>query len=95
MVGTALAIIGMSHTPGLPARLLSTRFPRWIGRISYSLYLWHWPILVLVPIALGIDSIAFNLGLVVVATLIAWASTELYEAPIRQGGCCPCARAAA
>ena len=89
VVGTALAIVGTSHTPGLPGRLLSTRFARWIGRISYSLYLWHWPILVLVPIALGIDSIVFNLGLVVVATLIAWASTELYEGPIRHGTMLP------
>ena len=62
VVGTALMISGMSHTPGLPARLLSTRFPRWVGRISYSLYLWHWPILVLVPIALGVESVAFNLA---------------------------------
>ena len=89
VVGTALMISGMSHTPGLPARLLSTRFPRWVGRISYSLYLWHWPILVLVPIALGVESVVFNLGLVVVAALIAWASTELYEGPIRHGTLLP------
>ncbi len=89
VVGTALMISGMSHTPGLPARLLSTRFPRWVGRISYSLYLWHWPILVLVPIALGVESVAFNLVLVVVAALIAWASTELYEGPIRHGTLLP------
>jgi peptidoglycan/LPS O-acetylase OafA/YrhL len=89
VVGTALAIVGMTHTPGLPARLLSTRFPRWVGRISYSLYLWHWPLLVLVPIALGIESVPFNLLLVVVATLMAWASTELYEAPIRHNRLLP------
>ncbi len=85
VAGTALVIIGGSHSSTLPSRLLATRFPRWVGRISYSLYLWHWPLLVLVPIALGIDSVAFNLFLVVVATGMAWASTELYEAPIRQG----------
>ncbi len=89
VVGTALMIVGMSHTPGTPARLLSTRFPRWVGRISYSLYLWHWPVLVLVPIALGIESLPFNLLLVVVATLVAWASTELYETPIRHGTLLP------
>jgi peptidoglycan/LPS O-acetylase OafA/YrhL len=89
VVGTVLMIVGMTHTPGLPARLLSTRFPRWIGRISYSLYLWHWPVLVLVPLALGIESVPFNLLLVVVATLIAWASTELYESPIRHGTLLP------
>jgi peptidoglycan/LPS O-acetylase OafA/YrhL len=85
VVGTALVIMGGSQHATWPSRALATRFPRWVGRISYSLYLWHWPLIVLVPIAVGIDSVAFNLGLVVVAAGIAWASTELYEAPIRSG----------
>ena len=89
VVGTSLVIIGTTHTQGLPTRLLATRFARWIGRISYSLYLWHWPVLVLVPIALGVDSLALNLGLVVLATLMAWASTDLYEGPIRHGRLLP------
>ena len=89
VAGTALVIVGTTHTQGTPSRLLAMRFPRWIGRISYSLYLWHWPVLVLVPIALGIDSLALNLGLVVVATLLAWASTDLYEGPIRHGQLLP------
>ncbi len=89
VVGTALVILGGSHASTLPSRMLATAFPRWVGRISYSLYLWHWPILVLVPIALGIDSLALNLGLVVVAALIAWASTELIEVPIRHGRLLP------
>jgi hypothetical protein len=89
VVGAALVIIGGRDSTGLPSRMLATAFPRWVGRISYSLYLWHWPILVLVPIALGIDSLALNLGLVVVAALIAWASTDLIESPIRHGRLLP------
>lgn len=85
VIGTALVIVGTSHTEGSLSRFLSARFPRWLGRISYSLYLWHWPILVLVPIALRVDNLALNLGLLVVSALIAWASTELLEDPIRRG----------
>ncbi len=89
VVGTALVIVGGSSAPLRPSRLLAMRVPRWVGRISYSLYLWHWPILVLVPIALGVESLALNLALVAVAVVIAAASTELIEVPIRSGRALP------
>jgi peptidoglycan/LPS O-acetylase OafA/YrhL len=89
VVGTALVIVGGSAAPPRPSRLLAMRVPRWVGRISYSLYLWHWPILVLVPLALGVESLALNLVLVGVAVVIAAASTELIEVPIRSGRALP------
>ncbi len=89
VLGTALVIVGGSFAQALPSRLLAMRMPRWIGRISYSLYLWHWPILVLVPLALGVESLALNLALVGVAVIIAAASTELIEVPIRSGRALP------
>ena len=44
--GTFLLLAGGIGAPVLGAgRVLSLRPLRWIGRISFSLYLWHWPVL--------------------------------------------------
>ncbi|MDQ1703508.1 MAG: hypothetical protein QOF57_2760, partial [Frankiaceae bacterium] len=50
-LGTALVLAG--HPRGITARVLSARPVRWVGRVSYSLYLWHWPVLVLAAAAAG------------------------------------------
>jgi hypothetical protein len=85
VIGTALVIVGGSAASSGPSRWLSMPVPRWLGRISYSLYLWHWPILVLIPIALRGDGLALRLLLAGVAIAIAAVSTELIEAPFRRG----------
>ena len=84
VAGTMLLILSGARSDSLHARLLSTRVPRWLGRISYSLYLWHWPLLVLVPIWIGRDDLTTRCLLALVAVLIAAVSTELIEVPIRE-----------
>jgi hypothetical protein len=56
-----------------------------LGLISYSLYLWHWPILVIVTQHRGATSLPIwdNVGLLLIATLIAILSYRLLENPVR------------
>ncbi|WP_395310453.1 acyltransferase family protein [Mycobacterium sp. AMU20-3851] len=51
VLGAAL-LIAAGTAPGGPAAVLSVRPATWIGDISYSLYLVHWPVLML-PVAAG------------------------------------------
>lgn len=52
------------------ATLLATTVLRWFGRYSYSLYLWHWPLLVIFETRAGTDLPASQRGLIVGLSLI-------------------------
>lgn len=89
LVGTGLAalvvVVGLTLAPAGPlARLLSLGPLRWLGRVSYSLYLWHWPVVVLVTeTTTGISGVALlgvRLGLMVTATCVSY---YLVERPLR------------
>ena len=69
-----------------PSRILAMPPLRWLGRISYSLYLWHWPLLV-IPAAMSVTPLPLpeRLGLAIVAIPIAAASQRWIEEPIRRG----------
>ena len=68
-----------------PRRFLSLAPVRYLGRISYSLYLWHWPILVLPTVAFGPLPGPVRIGLAGLAIAIAAASQRWIEEPIRTG----------
>ena len=85
--GAALVIAGGAAGAGtLPVRALTLAPMRFLGRISYSLYLWHWPILVLPAAAIdGNLPLLARIGLVVVSIAAATASQRWVEEPIRGG----------
>jgi peptidoglycan/LPS O-acetylase OafA/YrhL len=70
----------------LARRVLSNRALVWVGLISYPLYLWHWPLLVFARVAgnSGADLPRWVRFLIlVISVLLAWATYELIERPIR------------
>ncbi len=70
----------------LPAAVLSLGPMRYVGRISYSLYLWHWPILILPAAYLGVElDLPWRLLLAAVAVGVAALSQRFVEEPIRHG----------
>jgi peptidoglycan/LPS O-acetylase OafA/YrhL len=82
----AVAIIhaGASGTT-LASRLLQWRPMVYIGLISYSLYLWHWPLIVLAQYANGMDIPAKPYLLFALSVLLASASYHFVEQPFRHG----------
>jgi peptidoglycan/LPS O-acetylase OafA/YrhL len=69
-----------------PGVLLALPPLRALGRISYSLYLWHWPILMLPAIALGSAlALEARLLLALVAVAVAALSWRFIEEPFRRG----------
>ena len=71
--------------PGtLSGRLLSLKGPVWIGLISYSLYLWHWPLIVFWKYAHNGEMSGLASAVIIAASiLVAWASWRWIEQPFR------------
>lgn len=84
-VGTALVIWSNTSRLTSAGRLLATRPFVFVGLISYSLYLWHWPVLVFSKYwALEPLSILHRLLLLVSSVILAGLSWRFVEAPFRQ-----------
>ncbi|HEX5597171.1 MAG TPA: acyltransferase family protein [Micromonosporaceae bacterium] len=86
VVGAVLVIAGGFRNRRWGAGLILDLPPfQLLGRLSYGWYLWHWPILVIAPAALGVrTSVLLNLLLCAVALVIAKVSLDLVENPLRR-----------
>ena len=85
-IGAALLIVSVVSVPGTPwARALSLRPVRYVGAISYGLYLWHWPVFVIVgPEQTGLTRWPLFALRVAITFAIAAASFHFLEMPIRR-----------
>jgi peptidoglycan/LPS O-acetylase OafA/YrhL len=88
VLGTALVIAGHPRRgePLGPGGLLALRPVQWLGDISYSVYLWHWPLVVLVPYATGhglhpVDRLAILAATLLLADLTKRFVEDRFRAP--------------
>ena len=85
-LGTIAVILSGVAVEGRPAGfgwLLATRPVRAIGRLSFSWYLWHWPVLILWEARFGPSTWPVKLALVGAAGGLAWLTMRLVETPVR------------
>ncbi|KQM19788.1 hypothetical protein ASE73_17410 [Sphingomonas sp. Leaf24] len=93
-LGAVLIIHAGDKSSTLAGRALSVGPVLYVGLISYSLYLWHWPWLVLPRIALGRPLTAIEtIAAVGMAFVLAILSTKFVEARFRGRGAWPVSRA--
>jgi peptidoglycan/LPS O-acetylase OafA/YrhL len=85
-VGAAL-LISAGPLAWLNRVALSSPVAVWFGKISYPLYLWHWPLLSLAMLWNNEETPAgpVRLGLVLLAIALAWLTYKFVELPIRVG----------
>lgn len=81
----ATAIVAAGHRQAAPAatRWLGARPLTFVGDISYSLYLWHWPVFVFLPRLIPGGGVLVPLLGLALSLLLAWLTCRLVENPIR------------
>ncbi len=80
----AVAIIHYGNEKSRLTRMLSTRPMVYVGLLSYSLYLWHWPLFAITRYWVGRElTWAVSVLLIVASFGLAWGSMRFVETPFR------------
>ena len=84
VLGTALLISTIPVWPPILNDLSNNRVSQWLGKISYPLYLWHWPALVIPSSALGRPlTLLERAGCIVLTVVLADITNRVIEEPLR------------
>jgi peptidoglycan/LPS O-acetylase OafA/YrhL len=84
VVGTLLLIGGEHIGPvGAVRHFLAAPLTVWIGKRSYSIYLWHWPVFVLMRWTVGLDTPALFAVATLTTLALATFSYSIIERPLR------------
>jgi peptidoglycan/LPS O-acetylase OafA/YrhL len=85
-LAVAAVIVSVTQPESTPwRRVLSLGPIVWLGRISYGIYLWHWPVIVVVsPDRTGLDGASLTVLRVTLTLVLAALSFYIVELPIRE-----------
>lgn len=86
VLGASLIIwSGQGGATSVVGRILSTAPMTFVGRISYSLYLWHVPVFAfIIYLTAGTLSLPMGIAAIVISMILAWVSYLWVETPFRQ-----------
>jgi len=83
-LGTAMIIYAGHCGTSAVSRVLATRGLVWVGLLSYSAYLWHWPLLALYRYGYGEIGLPQAIALFTATMVLAWLSYRFVELPARR-----------
>jgi len=83
-LATALLLWSGASTNNTITRLLGFSVLRWVGKVSYSAYLWHWPLLAFYRYGNFEVDLISGAALFVTTFFLAWLSYLWVEVPARQ-----------
>ncbi len=90
VLATVFLMASIKYWPPLFNDLANSRLSQWLGAISYPLYLWHWPALVLPSSALGRPLRFYERFLCILLTIVLAHYTSKYvEEPLRHKNFAP------
>lgn len=86
VAGTVLLLLSGSGGRNLPSAVLALPPMQWLGRLSYSLYLWHWPVIVYAAMVVPNLSILDRFACAALTLLLSMFTYHFVENPIRRNG---------
>ena len=90
VIATAICIAAVHSWPRILNLIGNHRLVQWLGAISYPLYLWHWPLLVIPVVYLGRGLHIYERFFCVLATLLLADLTHRFiEEPLRHAKLSP------
>jgi peptidoglycan/LPS O-acetylase OafA/YrhL len=85
VIATVLLLASRSKWPPYIDFVAQSRFTQWLGAISYPLYLWHWPLLVIPAIYLGEElTTPQTILLLAITVALAGLTHKFVEEPMRE-----------
>jgi len=86
-IGAALLVAAGCFGVNPVTCILSVRPLKYLGSVSYSWYLWHWPVLLLGSALVTVAGLEYRCLLVAASLLLAIASYQWVESPLRRKAC--------